>query len=151
MRGWEGGLAEGRRAKPTTDGTDRWAGKKVHRSGNQIAGERISDLGQGFRFWINFLRGRQEKKTAPAILGVLLGQPDEVSTLNHKNPFGHAGRFGARFFGRGKFLFRRANGMKGALRAERVFWKADESSELHECLIVCSRIFLWNHGAGEFF
>ena len=41
--------------------------------------------------------------------------------------------------------------MKGALRAEWVFWKADESSELHECLIVRSRIFLWNHGAGEFF
>ena len=41
--------------------------------------------------------------------------------------------------------------MKGALTAERIFWKADESSELHERLIVCSRIFLWNHGAGEFF
>jgi hypothetical protein len=144
-------MAEGRGAKPTTDEAGGWAGEKVNRSRNQIAGKRIGDPGQGFGFWINFLRGGQEKKTTPAILGVLLGQPDGASTLNHKNPFGHASRFGARFLGRGKFLFRRANGMKGALSAERVFWKADESSELHECLIVCSRIFLWNHGAGEFF
>jgi hypothetical protein len=37
------------------------------------------------------------------------------------------------------------------LMADRVFWKADESPEFHQCLIVCSRVFLWNHGAGEFF
>jgi hypothetical protein len=48
-------MAEGRRAKPTTDEAGRWAGEKVNRSGNQIAGERISDLGLGFGFWINFL------------------------------------------------------------------------------------------------
>jgi len=82
---------------------------------------------------------------------VLLGQPDGFSTLDDKNSFRPAGRFGARFLGWRKFFSGRANGMKGALRAERVFWKADESSELHECLIVCSWIFLWNHGAGEFF
>ena len=57
MRGWEGGMVEGRRAKPTTDEAGRWAGEKVNRSGNQIAGERISDLGQDFGFLTNFLRG----------------------------------------------------------------------------------------------
>jgi len=35
----------------------------------------------------------------------LAGQPDGVSTLDDKNPFGHAGRLGARFFWRGKFIF----------------------------------------------
>jgi hypothetical protein len=50
-------MAEGRRAKPTADEAGWWAGEKVNRSGNQIAGERISDLGQGFGFLVNFLRG----------------------------------------------------------------------------------------------
>jgi hypothetical protein len=42
---WEGGLAEGRMAKPTADEAGGGSGEKVHRSGNQIAGERISDPG----------------------------------------------------------------------------------------------------------
>jgi hypothetical protein len=96
------------------------------------------------------LRGGQEKKTAPAILGVLKGQPDGITTPDDKNPFGHAGRLGPRFLRWGKFFLGWANRMKGALRAERIFWKTDESSELHERLIVYAWIFLWNQGAGDF-
>jgi len=55
--GWEGRLAEGQGVKPTTDETGGGTGKEVHRSRNQIAGERITDPGHDFGFWINFLRG----------------------------------------------------------------------------------------------
>jgi len=96
------------------------------------------------------LHGGQEKKSAPSVLGVLPGQPNEISTADDKNSFLYAGGLGARFLRWGKFFLGRANRMKGALRAEGMFWKADESSELHECLIVSARIFLWNQEAGEF-
>lgn len=146
---WEGGLAECWRIKPATNEAGGGAGKKVHRGGNQIAGERISDPGQGFGFRINFLHRGQEKKTAPAILRVLPGQPDGVSAPNDKNSFGHAGRLGPGFLRRGKSFFGWADRMKGTLRAERIFWKTDESSQFHERLIVGAWIFLWNHGTGD--
>ncbi len=151
MGSWEGGLAEGRRAKPTTDEAGGGAGKNVHRSGNQISGERITDPGPGFGFWIDCLRGGQEKKSAPSVLGVLPGQPNGISTADDKNSFLHAGGLGARFLRWGKFFLGGANTTEGALTAEWIFWKADESSELHECLIMSAWISLWNQGAGDFF
>ena len=139
--GWNGGLAELTGFKPVP--FYRGCGTRGSKDpgGNAVTGIGIGDLIEGFSIWSDFRESGEEPEASPPLVGMLLGQPDGCATPDDEDRFflGAGGRFQA---GGGRDLFLRgARPLQGARRTVWIFGKADQSSQLHEGLVVNSWIF----------
>ena len=114
-----------------------------------VAGEGIGDLAEGLgrAGWLG--SGGEEVKPSPAIRGMLAGEPDRFLPADDKNMFVETGGGRSGVSSGGKVKTGGADGTEGARGAERVFWKADEGTELHQGLIVSAGIFFGNEGGGD--
>ena len=127
----------------------RRAREMVNGSGDFVAGEGVGNFADGLTLFGFGGKGWKEGESAPTVGGVLMSEPGRISTANDQKIFTKEGGLGAGGCEVGQSAFGWADQAERAFGAERGLRKANQSTELHQCLIMGSWISLWNNDGSE--